>query len=27
VYLRTHARGKYFRLAVGDQLSRKAAPK
>jgi hypothetical protein len=27
VYLRTHARGKYFRLVVGDQLSRKAAPK
>jgi hypothetical protein len=27
VYLRTHARGKYFRVVVGDQLSRKAVPK
>jgi hypothetical protein len=27
VYLRTHARGKYFRLAWGGELSRKAAPR
>jgi hypothetical protein len=27
IYLRTHARGKYFRVVAGDQLSRKAAPK
>ena len=27
VYLRTHARGKYFRVVAGDRLSRKAVPK
>jgi hypothetical protein len=27
IYLRTKARGKYFRIAAGDQISRKAAPK
>jgi hypothetical protein len=27
IYLRTKARGKYFRVVAGDQVSRKAAPK
>jgi hypothetical protein len=27
VYLRTKARGKYFRIAAGERISRKAAPK
>jgi len=27
IYLRTHARGKYFRVVAGEQLSRRAAPK
>jgi hypothetical protein len=27
VYLRTHARAKYFRVVAGDQLSRRAVPK
>ncbi len=27
IYLRTHARGKYYRIVSGEQLSRKAVPK